>query len=79
MSSIMLKNNILKQAHKLLTTLVLSKKMLEYVTRKQRKLRTSINKPYNVIIIMFKLLGAPFASNVTVTELWYILPLYRVG
>jgi len=57
------KNNTLKQAHKLLTIEVLNKKTLGYVARKQRKLWTRVNKPYNVIVITFKLVGAPFASN----------------
>jgi len=56
-------NNLSKQVHKLLTIQALNKKTLEYVARKQRKLRTSINKPCDVIVIMFKLVGAPFASN----------------
>ena len=49
MNSIMreTKNNLLKQAHMVLTIRVLNK----YVAKKQRKLRTSI---YNVIVIMFK-------------------------
>jgi len=45
--------------YKLLTIQALNK----YVAKKQRKLRASINKPYNVIIIMFKLVGTPFANN----------------
>ena len=52
-------NNLLKQAHKLLTIQELNK----YVAKKKRKLRTSINKPCNVIVIMFKLVGTSFTSN----------------
>ena len=53
-------NNLSKQVHKLLTIQVLNKKTLEYVAR---KLRTSIDMPFNVMV-MFKLVGASFASNI---------------
>ena len=54
---------MLIKEHKLLTIQALNNKTLEYVASKQRKLRTSINKPYNVIVIMFELVGASFISN----------------
>jgi len=57
------KNNMLKQAHKLLTIQALNKKMLKYVAMKQRKFRTSVNMPKNVIVITFKLVGALVTSN----------------